>query len=120
MGNKPSSTLFLLLCDACTTWGVKDRSCRHRGSRAVKEEAGEAHGSWEEGGLLTHPTALALPRAAPRGAQATHNPHNPRSRALSQRGGQKSRAMEVWDCPIYPTRVQALLLDPEDAPLFQR
>lgn len=49
---------------------------------------GEAHGSWVEGGLLTHSSALAQPRAAPRGAQPTRNPHNPRSRALSQKGRQ--------------------------------
>lgn len=58
------------------------------GERAVEEEVGEAHGSWVEGGLLTHLSALAQPRAAPRGAQPTRNPHNLRSRALSQKGRQ--------------------------------
>lgn len=56
------------------------------GERAVKEEVREAHGSWVEGGLLTHSSALAPPRAAPRGAQSTHNPHNPGSRCSVSKG----------------------------------
>lgn len=115
-GHKPSSTLFLLRCDAYPLEEGATAPVGHRGKRAVKEEVGEAHGSWEEGGLLTHSSALALPRAAPHGAQPTHNP---RSRALSQRGGQKKQAMEVWDCPIHPAGVHALLLDLEDAPSFR-
>lgn len=91
----------------------------HRGQRALKEEVGEAHGNWEEGGLLTHSSALALPRAAPRSAQPTHNPHNTRSRALSQGGAQGKQSFEARACPSHPARVNVLLLDGEDAPPFR-
>lgn len=65
---------------------------------------GEEYGSWVEGGLLTHSTALAPPRAAPHGAQPTHNPHNPRIRALSQWGGRGSRQWKYWIAPTTPPR----------------
>lgn len=87
--------------------------------RAVKEEVGEAHGSWVEGGLLTHSYALAMPRAAPHSAQPTHNPHNPQIWVLSQRGELGKQAMEALDCPNHLSEVYALLWAPEDAPPFR-
>lgn len=92
---------------------------RRWGKRARKEEVEEAQGSWVEGGLLTHSSVLALPRAAPRGAQPTHNPHNPRSPALSQRSGQGKQTTEAWDSPATPPKSMLSFWSRRDAPPFR-
>lgn len=99
------------------TWGVP-LPCDAR-TRAIKEEAGDAHGSRVEGGLLTHSSALARSRAAPHGVQPSHNPPKPQNRARSQRGGQGKQAMEALDCPNHPAEIYALLSAPENAPPFR-
>lgn len=63
-GNKPSFTL--LFYDVMRTHLGDNAPIGRPAERAIKEEAGEAHGSWVEGGLITHSSALPLPRAAPR------------------------------------------------------
>lgn len=57
-----------------------------------------------------------MPRAAPHGAQPTHNPHNPRIWVLSQRGGLGKQAL---DCPNHLPEVYVLLWGPKDAPPFR-
>lgn len=57
-----------------------------RGKGTVKEGAGEAHGSWVEGGLITHSTAPALPRAAPLCSAESEPPQPLKPRCLRGMG----------------------------------
>lgn len=90
-----------------------------RGDRAIKEEVGDAHGSWVEEGVLTHSPALAPSRAAPHGVQPSHNPPKPQNRARSRRGGRGKQAKEALRCSSSPAPVRALLPAPENAAPFR-
>lgn len=91
-----------------------------RGSEgAVKEEVGEAHGSWVEGGLITHSSAPALPRAAPRGAQPTQSPPQPPKPGSISEEGVGKRSNGSMGLPQPHCRIHALILALEDALLSE-
>lgn len=94
-GNEPSSTLFYAVMPPA--WGVP--LAYDAGTRAIKEEVGDAHGSWVEGGLLTHSSALARSRAAPHGVQPSHNAKHLQTGLRPSGVDRESRQWKLWIAP---------------------